>query len=182
MLVSGPVITFGDDVSRFYNRNQDKLDRMVADVGEYYGADLLLKGDLDTYIEDYSDILQDIDADDLEAVGKEYNVAAFRDVARLYIRIDEYLSSLKIGVIACVAASIIALIGAQVRKHRIAGGVMVLLAAALTLIFSLVAGSIITMAPASLLLILGGVLQIAKPKSRAGIQSPGEISGGEVQS
>jgi hypothetical protein len=44
---------------------------------------------------------------------------------------------------------------------------MVLSAGALTLIFSLVAGSIVPMALASLLLLLGGVLQIAKPKAPA---------------
>jgi hypothetical protein len=182
MIVTGPYLTFGDDVSRLLTRNMDNLDEIWADIGDYYGVDMLLKGDLDTYIDDYTDVMEDIDADELEDIGAEYNEDALKDAARLYDKIEDYMLSLKIGVIACAAASIIALIGAQVRKHRVAGGVMVLLAAALTLIFSLVAGSIITMAPASLLLLLGGVLQIAKPKTSAVIQSPGEFSGGEVQS
>lgn len=181
MIITGLIFTFGDDASRFLSRNRDRLDEMVAEIGDYYGAKPLLQDDLGTYIEDFTDISEDIDANELEDIGAEYKDDAFSDAARLYRKGDEYLLSLKIGVIACAVASIIALIGAQVRKHRVAGGVMVLSAASLTLIFSLAAGSIISMAPASLLLILGGVLQIAKPKSTA-IQSPGEISGGEVQS
>lgn len=181
MIITGLIFTFGDDASRFLSRNRDRLDEMVAEIGDYYGAKPLLQDDLGTYIEDFTDISEDIDANELEDIGAEYKDDAFSDAARLYRKGDEYLLSLKIGVIACAVASIIALIGAQVRKHRVAGGVMVLSAASLTLIFSLAAGSIISMAPASLLLILGGVLQIAKPKSPA-VQSPGEISGGEVQS
>lgn len=181
MIITGPIFSFGGDVSRFLTRNWDKLDEMVADVGDYYGARPLLQEDLDTYIEDNTAVWDDIDANKLEDIGRQYNEDAFSDAARLYGKFDEYLLNLKIGASACVAASVIALIGAQVRKRRVAGGVMVLSAAALTLIFSLVAGSIISMAPASLLLILGGVLQIAKPKVRA-IQSPGEFSGGGVQS
>lgn len=180
MILSGPIFTFGDDVSRFLTRNRDKLDEMVADIGDYYGADLLLEGDLDAYIEDYTDISQDIDANELEDIGAAYKESAFDDAARLYRKFDEYLLSLKIGVIACTAASVIALIGAQVRRNRVAGGVMVLSAASLTLIFSLVAGSIISMAPASLMLILGGVMQIAKPAPA--VQIPGEFSGGGIQS
>ncbi len=181
MILTGPFFTFGDDVSRFLTRNWDKLDEMVYETGDYYGAKPLLKVDLATYIEDFTEISKDIDADVLEDIGDEYNESAFDDAARFYERGEEYSLSLKIGVIACAAASIIALIGAQIKKQRIAGGVMVLSAAALTLIFSLVAGSIISMAPASLLLILGGVLQLAKPKPKA-IQDPDEISGGGVQS
>lgn len=181
MIITGPYFTFGDDVSRFLTRNWDKLDEMAADVGDYYGAKPLLQDELDTYIDDNTDVWGDIDANELEDIGRQYNEDAFSDAARLYRKFDEYLLNLKIGAAACAAASVIALIGAQVRKRRVAGGIMVLSAAALTLIFSLVAGSIISMAPASLLLILGGVLQTAKPKERT-VQSPGEFSGGGVQS
>lgn len=182
MVVTGPIFAFGDEASRFFTRNSDRLEYVFADIGDYYGVKPLLQDDLGTYIDDYMDVLQDIDADELEDIGAEYKESALDDIVKLYRKIDEYSLSLKIGVIACTAASIIALIGAQVRKHRVAGGVMVLSAAAFTLIFSLVAGSIISMAPASLLLILGGVLQVAKPKSQKAIQSPGELSGGGVQS
>jgi hypothetical protein len=181
MLLTGPIFTFGGDISRFLTRNADKLDDMAADVDKYYGVDLLLVGDLDTYIEDNTDVLEDIDADELKDIGEEYGESAFGEAARLYEKADEYSLSLKIGVIACTAASVIALIGAQIRKRRVIGGVMVLSAAALTLIFSLVAGSIISMLLASLLLILGGVLQVAKPKAQA-VQDPGEFSGGGIQS
>ncbi len=182
MILSGPIFTIGDDVSRFLTRNWDKLDDMAADVDRYYGVPLLLQQSLNNYIEDNIDVWKDMDADELEDIGAEYDESAFSDAARLYNRGDEYRMSLTIGVIACVAASIIALAGAQIRKQRVVGGVMVLSAAALTLIFSLIAGSIITMAPAALLLILGGVLQLGKPKVPALQSQAEEISGGEVQS
>jgi hypothetical protein len=180
LLITGPVFFAGSDVSRFYERNRDKLDEMWADVGDYYGVELFLKDDLKNYIDGYTNILGDVGANDLRDIGKQYNEEAFDDAARLYEDLSAYLPSLKLGVIACVAASVIALIGAEAaRKYRIAGGIMVLSAGALTLIFSLVAGSIVPMALASLLLLLGGVLQIAKPKAPAAAMN--EFPAGGVQ-
>lgn len=181
MVVTGPYFCFGGDVSRFYSRNQHKLDVMWASVGEYKGAGLLLRADLDDYIEDYSRVLRRLDADDLEDVGKAYNEEAFEDAARIFRNVEDYLPSLRLGVIACVIASVIALIGSETaRRYRVAGGAMVLSGAALNLIFSLIAGSIITMAPATFVLILGGVLQIVKPKACAAAQHEA-VSGGGLQ-
>jgi len=168
LLITGPVLFAGRDVSRFYTRNQDKLDEMWADVGDYYGVPLFLKGDLDDYIDGYTEILGDIDGGDLRDIGEQYKEEAFRDAARLYEDLNAYIPKLKLSVIICVAASVIALIGAEAaRRYREAGGVMVISGGALTLIFSLVASSIVPMALASLLLILGGVLQIVKQKDVA---------------
>lgn len=181
LLITGPVLFAGSDVSRFYTRNQDKLDEMWADVGDYYGVELFLKGDLGSYIDGYTRVLSYVNADDLRAIGEKYHEEAFRDTAKIYEDVEAYVPNLKLGVIACVAASIIALIGAEAaRKFRVAGGVMVISGGALTLIFSLVASSIIPMALASLLLILGGVLQIVKPKTAAPAYS-GEVNSGGVQ-
>jgi hypothetical protein len=181
LLITGPVLFAGSDVSRFYDRNSDKLDEMWADVGDYYGVELFLKDDLKNYIDGYTNILGDIEADDLRDIGRQYNEEAFDDAARIYEDFGAYLPSLKLGVIACIAASVIALFGAEAaRKYRVAGGIMVISGGALTLIFSLVASSIVPMALASLLLILGGVLQIVKPKEPAGAYQ-GAINGGGVQ-
>lgn len=182
MLVTGPYFHLGDDISRFCSRNQDKLDEMWADVGEYFGAGLLLRVDLDDYIEDYAEVLEDIDADDLKDIGDEYGEDAFDDAARIFRDAEEYLPSLRLGVIACVIASVVALAGSEIaRRYRVAGGVMVLSGAAFTLVFSLVASSIITVAAASLLLILGGVLQIVKPKMPAAVPQQEAVSLGGIQ-
>lgn len=182
MIVTGPYFRLGDDVSRFCTRNQDKLGEMWADIGEYFGIGLLLRVDLDDYIDDYADVLEDLDADDLKDIGDEYHLEAFDDAARIFRDAEEYLPSLRLGVIACVIASVIALVGNEIaRKYRVAGGVMVLSGSAFTLIFSLVASSIITMAAASLLLVLGGVLQITKPKLAAAVPQQEELRGGIQQ-
>lgn len=182
LLITGPMLFAGSDVSRFYSQNQDKLDEMWADTGDYYGVELFLKGDLAEYIDGYTNILGDIDADVLRSVGEQYQEEAFRDAARLYEDVSAYVPKLKLGVIVCVAASVIALIGAEAaRKFRVAGGVMVLSGGALTLIFSLVASSIIPMAAASLLLMLGGVLQIVKPKDLAAATRQAAIPAGGIQ-
>ncbi|MGE5494694.1 MAG: hypothetical protein ACM3S4_05280 [Burkholderiales bacterium] len=168
LLITGPVLFAGRDVSRFYTRNQDKLDEMWTDIGDYYGVPQFLKGDLDGYIDGYAEILGTIDGDDLRDIGEQHNEEAFRDAARLYEDLDAYIPKLKLSVIICVAASVIALIGAEAaRRFRVAGGVMVISGGAFTLIFSLVASSIVPMALASLLLILGGVLQIVRQKDVA---------------
>ncbi len=180
--ITGSYFYLGDDIARFYTRNQDKLDNMWADVGEYNGTGLLLKVDLDDYIDDYSDVLEDLKSDDLKDIGDENGEEAFDEAARIMRDVEDYLPDLRLGVIACVIASVIALIGSEIaRSYRIAGGVMVLSGAALTLIFSLVASSIISMAPASLLLIVGGALQIAGPKTQAASQQQETALGGGVQ-
>lgn len=182
MLITGPFFTFGDDVSRFVTKNSNKLAGIWADIGDYYGVAPLLQDDLDSYIDGCLDILPEINSDELKDIGDEYHEKAFEDLAVIVRKFEEYKPSLIIGTIVCAAAAIAALIGAQVAKtRRVAGGVTVLSAAALTLIFSLVAGSIISMAIASLLLIIGGLLQIAKPKVPVIIQNPEEITSGGIE-
>jgi hypothetical protein len=181
MIITGLFFYLGDDVSRFYAKNKDHLDGMWADIGEYYGVGLLLRVDLDDYIEDYAEALEDLDANELQDIGDKYSFPAFDDLSRIYRDFEDYLPSLRLGVIACLIASVMALIGTEVaRRYRVAGGVMVLAGAALTLIFSLVASSIITMALASVLLIAGGLLQIAKPKAHA-VQETPTVSGGGIE-
>ncbi len=182
MVITGLFFYLGDDVSRFYTRNNDHLDGMWADIGEYYGAGLLLRVDLKDYIEDYSDVLKDLDAHDLEAVGAHYGFKPFDDLARIFSKADEFIPTLVLGAIACLIASVLALVGSETaRRYRVAGGVMVLSGAALTLIFSLVASSIITMAPASVILIAGGLMQIVKPKLPVAAAQQEEVLGGGIQ-
>jgi hypothetical protein len=121
--------------------------------------------DLDDFVDGYAKILHKLDAKELRKIGDEYGMESFDDLARLYGDIQEYVPTLKICVLVCLIASVIAMAGAAVAKvARIAGGVMVLASAALLLIFSLLASSILPMALASLLLLAGGLLQLAKPK------------------
>lgn len=178
LVVTGPYFFAGKDISRFISANSEfgsdntnNLFKMWNDIGDYYGIDPFLKGSLEDYISGYQDVLQNISADDLDDMAQKYDMDSFKKLADIYRNAEGYLPKLEISVIACLAASVIALTGAQVaRKRRTAGGVMVLAAGALTLIFSLIASSIIPMALASVLLITGSLLQMAKPKETAAVQ------------
>ena len=169
LVLTGPILFMWGEADDFIADNKVNMGEMWVYLGQYYDVDTFLESDLDDYIEGYVDAFSKVDADALEDMGDEYDIKAFDDVADIYEDFEGYLPNLKLGIIACLAASVIALVGAEIaRRFRVAGGVMVLAAAALTLIFSLVANSIIPMAFASLLLILGGVFQIVKPKTKAG--------------
>lgn len=168
LIITGPILFAGKDAYDFVSDNEQELDEMWAYIGDYNGIDEFLTDDFEDYVDEYIDVLQEIDGDELEDMGKEYDVKAFAELADIYSDFEDYLPSLKLGVLICLIASIMALAGAELaRKYRVTGGVMVLAGAALTLIFSLVGGSIVPMAAASILLILGGVLQIIKPKQKA---------------
>ena len=167
LIFTGPVLFIGDDISDFVSEYNQDMAKIWVSLGDYYGADPFLQRDLEDYIDEYAVVLQDVNAGGLEAAGETYDMEAFYDLAGIYEDFEAYLPKLQLGVIACIIASVIGLIGAQVaRKYRTVGGVMVILGGGLTLIFSLVASSIIPMALASLLLILGGVLQMAKRQVR----------------
>jgi hypothetical protein len=167
LVVTGPYFYAGSDIADFAEENEDDLPVMWMDIGKYNDVEMLPSAELDNYIEEYSEVLQDTDAEDLQDIGDEYDVKAFDDLARIYEDIDEYIPRLKICILVCLAASVIALAGAAVAKvAKVAGGVMVLSGAGLLLIFSLLASSILPMALASLLLLAGGLLQIARRAPR----------------
>lgn len=172
LVVTGPLFFAGKDISRFVSENSEvlsdkstNLGKMWVDIGDYYGVDPLLSGSFGDYISGYEYALKSISTEDLQDMSKKYDLDSFKDLALLYKNIEGYIPKLEIGTIACLILSVAALIGAQVaRKNRGAGGVTVLSAGALTIVFSLVAGSILPMAFASILLIIGGLLQTAKTK------------------
>ncbi|MDD5018436.1 MAG: hypothetical protein PHO15_10085 [Eubacteriales bacterium] len=172
LIVTGPILFAEDDIDEFVSENADNLGAMWTYLGDYNGVDAFLENDFSDYMSGYIEVLQNVDADELKDIGEKYDVKAFDDLADIYADAEAYLPMLKIGVIACLIASVIALIGAEIaRNYRIAGGAMVLSGAALTLIFSLVAASIVPMALASLLLIVGGIFQIIKPKAAKAIEN-----------
>lgn len=165
LVVTGPYFFAGSDIARFAEENEDDLLPIFVSIGDYNGVKMFWESDLDDFVDGYSEALQKTDAQELRDIGEEYDIAVFDDLARLYRDIEEYIPMLKICVIGCLIASVIAMAGAMVAKvARVAGGVMVLASAGLLLIFSLLASSILPMALASLLLLIGGLLQIAKPR------------------
>jgi len=183
LIITGPVMFAGGDVNRFYSENSSDMGKIWTDIGDYNGVDAFLQGNLKDYVSGYTDALKTIDANELEDMSTRYNMDAFHDLAGLYNKFEGYIPKLETGILVCLVASVAALVGAQVaRKFRTAGGAMVLSAAALTLVFSLVASSIIPMAAASLLLFLGGLLQMAKPKAEIAKNSQETAgSGGGIQ-
>ncbi len=167
LVVTGPYFYVGGDIADFAEENRDELSIVWMDIGKYNDVKMLPNTELDKYMDEYSEILQTIDAQDLKDIGDEYEVDAFDDLARIYEDVNDYIPRLKICILACLAASVIALAGAAVAKvARTAGGVMVLSGAGLLLVFSLLASSILPMALASLLLLIGGLLQIMKKAPR----------------
>jgi hypothetical protein len=180
LIITGPVLYAWDDVYDFISDNKADLGKIWTYLGEYNGAAPFLQSDLGDYVDNYTQILQNVDASELEKIGEKYDIEAYRDLAGIYKDFESYLPKLWLGVIACLVASVIALAGAELAKnYRIAGGSMVLSGAALTLIFSLVASSIVPMALASVLLILGGVFQIVKTKAHAAVQGEELAKAGE---
>lgn len=190
LVVTGPYFYMGKDISRFISENREiqsdnstDLGKMWEDIGSYYKIDPLLKGSFGDYISGYESAFTSMTADDLQKMSKKYDMDSFKDLALIYKNIKSYIPKLEIGVIACLILSVAALIGAQVaRKNRTAGGTIVICSGAFTIVFSLVAGSIIPMALASVLLIIGGFLQAAKPKLNIEIQNrqTNEGNGGAV--
>ena len=165
LVVTGPYFFAGSDIAEFANENEDDLLPIIQNIGEYNDVQMFWETDLDEFVTGYSKIIQKLDAQELRDIGDEYDMNAFDDLSRIYADIEEYVPKLKICVLACLIASVLALAGAAVaRKARIAGGVMVLTGAGLLLIFSLLASSILPMALASLLLLIGGLMQLARPK------------------
>ena len=166
LVITGPYFFAGSDIADFSEENQGDLLLMWRNFGRYNDVPMLWETDVDDYVDGYSKALQKLDTEELRDMGNEYSMEAYDDLARIYGDVNEYIPRLRISVIACLISAVIALAGAAVAKiQRIAGGVMVLSGAALLLIFSLLASSILPMALASLLLFIGGLLQIARPKT-----------------
>lgn len=167
LIVTGPWLYAGEDVVDFAEDNSKDLGLMWTTFGDYNRINPFLEDDLEDYVADYQRAFGKVDARDLKVMSEDYELVAFKDMADIYKDIEEYLPKLQLGLIACLIASLIGLIGAQVAlKFQVAGGVMVLVSSAMTLIFSLVAGSIVPMVLASLLLVIGGVLQTVKRTSK----------------
>lgn len=183
LIITGLLFFAGKDVALFISNNGgqtsggESFGKMWEKIGDYYKVSPFLSGRLDKYIKGYENAFETMTASDLEDMADKYNMDSFGDLARIYRKIDAYLPKLRIGVIACLIASVSALIGAQAaRKYRTGGGITVVAAGALTVIFSLLAGSILPMAAASALLIAGGLMQMKGPKARgaADVQTGGD--------
>lgn len=182
LVVTGPWLYASEEVIDFFEDNGQDMGSMWTTFGEYNRINPFLEDDLEDYVADYQKALEKVDARDLKDMGEDYEIEAFEDMADIYRDMEDYLPKLQLGLIACLIASVIGLIGAQVAvKFQVAGGVMVLVSSALTLIFSLVAGSIVPMVLASLLLVVGGVLQTVNRTSRIPY-SHAAADGQEVQS
>lgn len=165
LVVTGPYFFAGSDFADFAEENEGDLLQIWRNIGQYNDVPMFWETDLNDYVDGYSKIVQKMDAEELRDIGEAYNMDSYDDLARIYADVDEYIPRLKLSVIGCLISAVIALAGAAVAKlSRIAGGVMVLAGAALLLIFSLLASSILPMALASLLLLIGGLLQLARPK------------------
>lgn len=165
LVVTGPYFFAGSDFADFAEENEGDLLQVWRNIGQYNDVPMFWETDLNDYVDGYSKIVQKMDAEELRDIGEAYNMDSYDDLARIYADVDEYIPRLKLSVIGCLISAVIALAGAAVAKlSRIAGGVMVLAGAALLLIFSLLASSILPMALASLLLLIGGLLQLARPK------------------
>lgn len=181
LVITGLLFFAGNDVSRFISNNGGQgggnLGKMWEKIGDYYKVSPFLSGRLDKYIKGYENAFETMTASDLEDMADKYGMDSFGDLARIYRKIDAYLPKLRIGVIACLIASVAALIGAQAaRKYRVGGGITVVSAGALTVIFSLLAGSILPMAAASVLLVAGGLMQMKGPGAQraSDVQSGGD--------
>lgn len=183
LFLTGPLFSFGRDLYRFisynsgYTQEADDLGKIWVYVGDYYEVAPFMSVSLKKYITDYEDAFKKINASDLEDMYEKYNLDSFGDLAGIFRKLNAYLPKLVISVIACLAASVAALTGAQVaRKYRTGGGITILAAGAVTVIFSLLAGSILPMAAASALIITGGLMQMRGRKmdeSAKGVRSGG---------
>ena len=168
LIAVGPVLTIGPDVGDFYTEYEGEIADMWTTLDEYNGAQPFVEADLEDYIDEHAEIIEDLDARELGKIADRYDSEAFADLADIFEDNEDYLPKLRLGVIGCLIASIVALIGAEIaRRFRITGSVMVLAGASLTLIFSLIGGAIVPMAAASVLMMLGGVFQILRPSEKA---------------
>lgn len=160
LVVTGPILYAGEVMADLVEDNSKDLGLMWTTFGDYNRINPFLEDDLEDYIADYQRAFGKVDARGLKDISEDYENEAFEDMAHIYKDMEDYLPKLQLGLLACLIASVLGLVGAQVAlKYQVAGGVMVLVSSAMTLIFSLVAGSIVPMVLASLLLVVGGVLQ-----------------------
>jgi hypothetical protein len=159
MLLTSFLWAVGGDLSRFFEERGDRVGSMWELLGRYQGVDDFLKDDLSTYVVEYKAALEKTDSEDLEALADKYDSAAFADMAAIVAKVETLRLRLILGTIFSVLASVAALIGTQVARVRLkAGAVTVLCASILTLGFSLLGGSVLPMAVASLLLLIGSLV------------------------
>lgn len=159
LLLTGFLWTLGGDLSRFFEERGDRIGSMWELLGRYQGTHKFLETDLAQYVDEYKEALNQTDSEDLEALADKYDSAAFADMAAIVAKWEGLKLRLIIGCILSVLSSVAALVGAQVARVRLkAGAVTVLIASILTLGFSLLAGSVLPMAVASLLLLIGSLV------------------------
>lgn len=155
--------TAGGDLSRFIEERGDRIGSMWELLGRYQGTDDFMESDLSEYMDQYKEALEKTDSTDLEVLADKYDSAAFRDMAAIVAKLENLRLRLWIGSAACLLASVAVLIGAQVARVRPkAGGVTALCASILTLGFSVLAGSALPMALASLLLLIGSLVLLGR--------------------
>jgi hypothetical protein len=159
MLLTGFLWAVGGDLSRFFEERGDRVGSMWKLLGRYQGVDDFPQDDLGEYVTEYKAGLEKTTSEDLAALADKYDSEAFADMAAIVAKVEALRLRLIIGTIMSVLASVAALAGAQVARVRLkAGAVMVLCASILTLGFSLLAGSVLPMAVASLLLLIGALV------------------------
>jgi hypothetical protein len=159
MLLTSFLWAVGGDLSRFFEERGDRVGSMWKLLGRYQGVDDFPQDDLGEYVTEYKAALEKTDSEDLEALAEKYDSAAFADMAAIVAKVEALRLRLIIGTVMSALASVAALIGAQVARVRLkAGAATVLCASVLTLGFSLLAGSVLPMAVASLLLLIGSLV------------------------
>jgi hypothetical protein len=159
MLLTSFLWAVGGDLSRFFEERGDRVGSMWKLLGRYHGVDDFPQDDLGEYVTEYKAALEETGSEDLEALADKYDSAAFRDMAAIVAKVEALRVRLIVGMVLSALASVAALIGAQVARVRLkAGAVTVLCASILTLGFSLLAGSVLPMAVASLLLLIGSLV------------------------
>ena len=178
MLLTSFLWALGGDLSRFLEERGDRVGSMWELLGKYHDASKFLETDFAAYVDDYKVVLEETGSEDLEALAEKYDSAAFADMAAIVAKWEALKLRLWIGTVMSVLASVAALIGAQAARVRPkAGAVTILIASILTLGFSLLAGSVLPMAVASLLLLIGSLVLL---KQRGGASADAGGRGREV--
>lgn len=162
MLLTGLLWAVGGDLVRFFEERGDRVGSMWKLLGRYHGVADFLQDDLGEYVTEYKEALKQTNSKDLEALADKYDSAAFRDMAAIVAKLKALRVRLIVGTVMSVLAAVAALVGAQVAKVRLkAGAVTILCASILTLGFSWLAGSVLPMAAASLLMLIGSLVLLS---------------------
>ncbi len=164
MLLTSFLWALGGDLSRFFEERGDRVGSMWELLGKYHDAAVFLKTDLSTYVDDYKVVLTETTSEDLETLADKYDSKAFADMAAIVAKWEGLELRLYIGMAMSVLASVAALAAAQLARVRLkAGAVTILVCSILTLGFGVLGGSVLPMAVASLLMLIGSLVLLKKP-------------------